>query len=81
MDITTIHKYGRFTKEWYQEPLMTRQDCTIEYFNLNAFNKIKIDIDPIKSGAATLSFWFFLTTFSNDHKGIIHLLLKSINLC
>lgn len=73
---TSITKCGRFTKQWNIDPSNSPKDCIAEFFNLNVFDKIEMNITPIKSGAATLSFWFFLTSTTADNKGIIHFVVQ-----
>ena len=50
---------GRFTEEW-QNTVTSQTSCTPDYFNLQEIGELSFGITPpIKSNAASLSFWIF----------------------
>ena len=60
-------KCGRFTKDW-AAPETMQYRCDPEYFNLQNLGEMSFDITPpIKSNAASLSFWLFTLT-NKDYK-------------
>ena len=51
---------GRFTEEW-QNTVASQTSCTPDYFNLQKIGELSFGITPpIKSNAASLSFWIFI---------------------
>ena len=68
---------GRFCKEYNNLNNLESGYCLPEYFNIQPFKKLIFPFSPpIKSGAATLSFWFFLykPEFKN-YEDIFHIVL------
>ena len=59
-------KCGRFTEEW-QNTVVSQTDCTSQYYNLQEIGEMSFDITPpIKSNAASLSFWVFTLIDVNE---------------
>ena len=57
---------GRFTEEW-QNSILSQTSCTPDYFNLQHMGEMSFDITPpIKSTAASLSFWIFTLIDANE---------------
>jgi len=52
-------KCGRFTEEW-KNTVTSQTSCTPDYFNLQNIGELSFGItSPIKSNAASISFWIF----------------------
>jgi len=74
---------GRFTEEW-QNSALSQTSCTPDYFNLQNIGEMSFDITPpIKSNAASLSFWIFTlidvneaADGSNPNRHIYHISLE-----
>ena len=77
---------SRFTKEW-EDPSRenslidkTQIKCNADYYNINKLNLISFQMNPIKTGVATVSFWFYsIKPLSNN--GIIHIILSDYMIC
>ena len=68
---------GRFCKEYNNLNNLESGYCLPEYFNLQPFKKLVFPFSPpIKSGAATLSFWMFLYKPEyKNYEDIFHIIL------
>ena len=67
-----------FTQEW-DKVGTTQESCTSDYFNLQYLDEMTYDINPpIKSNAASISFWLFTTKDINakDDPKIYHITLE-----
>ena len=74
-DRSTPVTCSRFTKELYTQ----QTSCNADYFNLQKLDEMTYDINPpIKSNAATLSFWLFTTEDINNaaDPNIYHITLE-----
>ena len=67
-----------FTQEWDKVGIL-QESCTSDYFNLQYLDEMTYDINPpIKSNAASISFWLFTTKDINakDDPKIYHITLE-----
>ena len=70
-----LGRCGRFTTDWEDDDF--HNSCSPDYFNLQQIGEMSFDITPpIKSNAASLSFWFFTLSDINDSSNIIHISLE-----
>ena len=66
-NFNTALSCGRFTEEWINAGTV-QNSCSPEYFNLQKLGEMSFDIiPPIRSNAASLSFWFFTLTDINEN--------------
>ena len=67
---------GRFTKEWETG----QQTCNADYYNLQYLDEMTYDINPpIKSSAASLTFWLFTTKVIDDNDPKIYHFYNIVN--
>ena len=69
---------SRFTKQW-KNP--NQRNCEADYFNINKLNYISFEMFPIKTGAASVSFWFYSIKPDSSSNGILHIVLSDYMVC
>ena len=69
---------SRFTEQW-EDPI--QNSCKADYFNINKLNYITFEMLPIKTGAASVSFWFYSIKPDPSSNGIFHIVLSDFMIC
>ena len=79
---SSILECSRFTSKWKNPSILSSSDnCKADYFNINKLNLISFEIEPIKTGAAAVSFWFYSIKPEYSSEGIIHIVLSDFMIC
>ena len=75
-DQTSFSACGRFTQQWKNDD-NDNKICKGDYYNLQYLDEMIYNITPpIKSNAASISFWLFTTKDLNGNPNIYHITLE-----
>ena len=79
---SSVLECSRFTQEWTNPNRDSiNYKCNADYFNINKLGFISFNIKPIKSGSASVSFWFFTLKPNYSSEGIFHIYLSDYMIC